>query len=128
MSSINVVKAALPTVPDAGDNIVVSLAAGVVSSVDLGAFVGKFVRIYATGTDDVFASAGLGLETSVTDPTDLTGANPGMIIYAGTYQDTFIRPFAPLAPGVTGGPTPRSYFLKLISAGAQDVLLCLTSQ
>jgi hypothetical protein len=128
MTSVNLQKASAPTIPDAGDNIVVSLAAGVVSSQDLGAFVGKFVRVYATGTDDVFLSANLGLEASVTDPTDLAGANPGLIVYAGTYQDFFIRPFAPLAPGVTGGPTPRSYFLKLISAGAQDVLLCLTSQ
>ncbi|NDC87977.1 MAG: hypothetical protein EB075_04085 [Bacteroidetes bacterium] len=128
MSSTNVVKAALPTIPDAGDNIVVSLAAGVVSSVDLGAFVGKFVRIYSTGTDDVFLSAGLGLETSVTDPTDLAGANPGMIVYGETYQDTFVKPFAPLAPAGTGGLTPRSYFMKLLSAGAQDVLICVTSQ
>lgn len=128
MTSVNLQKASAPTVPDAGDNVVVSLAAGVVSSVDLGAFVGKFIRVYATGTDDLFLSANLGLEAAVTDPTDLAGANPGLIVYGETYQDFFIRPFAPLAPAGTGGLTPRSYFMKLLSAGAQDVLICLTSQ
>lgn len=128
MTSVNLQKASAPTIPDAGDNIVVPLAASVASSQDLGAFVGKFIRVYATGTDDVFLSAGLGLEASVTDPTNVAGGAPGLIVYAGTYQDFFVRPFAPLAPDPTGGPTPRSYFLKLISDGAQDVLLCVTSQ
>lgn len=126
MSSVNLQKASAPTVPDAGDNQLIAVS-GVATSVDLGYAANKFVRIYAT-TEDVYLSAGFGLASSVTDPTDLAGANPGIIVYAGTYQDWFIPPFAPLAPAGTGGATPRSYFMKLVAGAASDVLLCVTSR
>lgn len=120
MSSVNLDKAALPTIPNASGSITIPVTTSADAGTDLSVFSGKFVRVFAEGAD-IFLSAETGLSSSVTAPTNLAGANPGLPVLQNTFQDFFIPTIGNTGPG-------KGFWVRTIGSASGNLHVFPTSR
>ncbi len=99
--SVALTKAALPTIPDAGDTLLDATVTTAVENIDLKAIRGKIVRI-RSDVQLVVSANGSAAIASVTDPGIPGAANCGLVLDADTDHEFFIP---------KGDPN-HTYFLK----------------